>query len=174
MSIDSLRADCARCTGLCCVALAFDASASFSFDKAAGEACPHLTNDDACGVHDELCARGLSGCASYDCLGAGQHVTAMLPGLHWRDDEVSARLLFDTFRAMRLVHEFVELLSAAAQLPLNEDERHERDAWLRTLQPEEGWAAETLSAFEQSAMPLQLRAWLARVGARLRALQFGK
>lgn len=169
MSIDSLRADCARCTGLCCVALAFDASAAFSFDKAAEEPCPHLTNDDACGVHEALCARGLSGCASYDCLGAGQYVTTtVLPGVHWRDGETSARLLFDSFRAMRLVHELVELLVTAAQLQLTEDERHEREAWLRTLQPEAPWTAEALSVFEESVMPLQVRAWLARVGARLR------
>lgn len=175
MSIDSLRADCARCTGLCCVALAFDACAEFSFDKAAGEPCRHLTSDDSCGIHDDLCRRGLAGCARYDCLGAGQRVTTeVLPGRHWRDDEESARLLFDAFRAMRLVHELVELLIAAAQLRLTEDERYERDGWLRTLKPGEGWTAEALSAFEQSVMPLQIRAWLARVGARLRALQFGE
>lgn len=175
MSIDSLRADCARCTGLCCVALAFDTCAEFSFDKAAGTPCRHLTRDDACGIHDERCAQGLSGCARYDCLGAGQRVTTeVLPGRHWRDDEESARLLFDAFRAMRLVHELVELLITAAQLQLTEDERHERDEWLRTLQPAEGWTVAALSAFEQSVMSVQIRAWLARVGARLRGLRFGE
>ena len=46
-----LRADCARCAGLCCVAPAFAASADFAIDKPAGHACPHpMTAHDPIGV----------------------------------------------------------------------------------------------------------------------------
>ena len=49
-----LRADCSRCTGLCCVAPAFAASADFALDKPAGRACPHLQGDSRCGIHADL------------------------------------------------------------------------------------------------------------------------
>ena len=68
-----LRADCARCFGLCCVAPAFAASADFAIDKPAGQACPHLAGDFRCGIHDELRPRGFPGCTVYDCFGAGAH-----------------------------------------------------------------------------------------------------
>ena len=40
-----LRADCAQCFGLCCVAPAFVASADFAITKPAGRPCPNLAAD---------------------------------------------------------------------------------------------------------------------------------
>ena len=70
-----LRADCARCFGLCCVAPVFAASADFAVDKPAGQLCPNLQADFRCVLHDRLRQRGFPGCAAYDCFGAGQQVT---------------------------------------------------------------------------------------------------
>ena len=67
-----LQADCARCFGLCCVALPFAASADFAVDKAAGSPCRNLRTDFGCGIHAELRQRGFNGCTVYDCFGAGQ------------------------------------------------------------------------------------------------------
>ena len=97
----SLRADCAHCIGLCCVVLAFDRSALFAFDKPAGTPCRHLGTDDRCGIHAELAARGFAGCAHYDCLGAGQAVTAMFAGRSWRDDPQTMREMYDAFVRVR-------------------------------------------------------------------------
>ena len=58
----SLRADCERCFGLCCVAPAFSASADFAIDKAAGQACPNLRSDFRCSIHDRLRKRSFPGC----------------------------------------------------------------------------------------------------------------
>ena len=39
---EAMRADCSRCSALCCVAPSFRASAEFAADKAAGVPCPHI------------------------------------------------------------------------------------------------------------------------------------
>lgn len=94
-----LRADCSRCAALCCVALAFDRSEDFAFDKPAGVPCPNL-DGNVCKIHDHLEEAGCRGCAHYECFGAGQRVTAMAPD--HRD--------LDAFRRMRDVHELCVIL----------------------------------------------------------------
>jgi uncharacterized membrane protein len=68
----TLRGDCERCVGLCCVASPFAASADFAIDKPAGAVCPNLEADFRCGIHARLRAEGFPGCTAYDCFGAGQ------------------------------------------------------------------------------------------------------
>jgi hypothetical protein len=97
----SLRGDCSRCIGLCCVALAFDRGRRFAFDKAAGEPCSHLDSNHSCAIHHRLEPEGFSGCATYDCRGAGQIVTAMFAGLSWRDSPAVARQIFAAFAKLR-------------------------------------------------------------------------
>ena len=69
-----LRADCASCVGLCCVATTLIRSSDFAFDKPAGEPCRHLGADFGCTIHADLRGRGMPGCTTYDCFGAGQRV----------------------------------------------------------------------------------------------------
>ena len=97
----SLSADCSRCTGLCCVLLAVDRGPLFAFDKGPGEPCRHLDANDRCAIHDELATRGCPGCVTYDCLGAGQAVTAMFAGRSWRDGPATMRAMYDAFVAVR-------------------------------------------------------------------------
>jgi hypothetical protein len=111
-----LRPDCSRCAALCCVALAFDRSEHFAFDKPAGRACRHLAVH-ACAIHDELEARGFGGCARYDCAGAGQRVTMeIFGGRSWRDDPALLRPMMDAFAAVRDAHEALRAASAAKNL----------------------------------------------------------
>jgi uncharacterized protein YjbI with pentapeptide repeats len=101
-----LRADCARCAGLCCVAPAFSASADFAIDKKGGEACPHLGRDFRCDIHDHLRPSGFGGCAVFDCFGAGQQVTQVTHrGRNWRTDPEIAPAMFASFAVMRPLHE---------------------------------------------------------------------
>jgi hypothetical protein len=95
------RGDCGRCAGLCCVLLGFDRGPAFGFDKPAGEACRHLSTDHRCAIHDRLDASGFSGCAHYDCRGAGQIVTAMFAGLE--QTPPNRRALDRAFAAARQV-----------------------------------------------------------------------
>lgn len=125
-----LRADCARCFALCCVAPAFSASADFAITKAAGQPCPHLRPDFRCGVHQQLRQRGFRGCAVYDCLGAGQKVSQVtFGGQDWRGATASgqpgAPLMFGVFAIMRSLHELLWYLAHARSQP---DQRHLPDA----------------------------------------------
>jgi hypothetical protein len=103
-----LEADCSRCFGLCCVALAFAASADFAIDKPAGEPCPHLDADFRCGIHAELRQRGFPGCTVFDCLGAGQQVSQTIyggdAGHDWVRNPTVAQEMFDVFARVRELH----------------------------------------------------------------------
>jgi uncharacterized protein YjbI with pentapeptide repeats len=126
-----LTADCARCVGLCCVAPAFAASADFAIDKPAGRPCPNLRADFRCGIHDRLRPAGFAGCASYDCFGAGQHVTQVtFAGRDWRESPALARGMFAAFATMRQLHELLWYLTEALALdtPLRDELGRARDA----------------------------------------------
>ncbi|MDN4598946.1 pentapeptide repeat-containing protein [Leifsonia virtsii] len=113
-----LRADCSRCVGLCCVALAFARSADFAFDKPAGDPCVNLDHDDRCRIHPQLRDRGFKGCTVFDCFGAGQQVTQhTFGGRSWRDDADTRSGMFATFPIMRQLHELLWYLEDALALP---------------------------------------------------------
>ena len=131
-----LRADCAHCFALCCVALPFTASADFAITKAAGEPCTHLQTDFRCGIHDRLRERGFPGCTAYDCFGAGQKVSQVtFGGRDWRTSQQTATQMFAVFPVVRQLHELLwyltdaltrraaASLAAAAQQALDETER---------------------------------------------------
>ncbi|MFE0174815.1 pentapeptide repeat-containing protein [Streptomyces sp. NPDC059002] len=109
-----LRADCASCFGLCCVALAFTASSDFAVNKDAGKPCTNLQADFRCGIHRDLRSNGFQGCTVYDCFGAGQHVSqGTFDGTDWRQDPATARKMFDVFPIMRQLHELLWYLADA-------------------------------------------------------------
>jgi uncharacterized protein YjbI with pentapeptide repeats len=115
----SLRADCESCFGLCCVALAFSASADFAIDKDAGQPCPNLRSDFRCSIHDRLRPQGFGGCAVYDCFGAGQQVAQVtFGGQDWRRTPGIAAQMFKVFAIMRQLHELLWYLSEALTLRL--------------------------------------------------------
>src|SRR5918994_4539018 len=90
-----LRADCAACVGLCCVAPAFAKSSDFAIDKPAGKPCPNLRTDFRCAVHEHLEERGFKGCTVFDCFGAGQHLTQeTFGGRDWRSAPEIAGAMF--------------------------------------------------------------------------------
>jgi uncharacterized protein YjbI with pentapeptide repeats len=113
-----LRADCARCFALCCVAPAFTTSADFAIDKPAGRPCPNLRADFRCGIHDRLRQCGFGGCTAYDCFGAGQHVAQVtFGGRDWREVPGTAQRMFAVFGVMRELHELLWHLTEALELP---------------------------------------------------------
>jgi len=122
----ALRADCERCSGLCCVAPAFSASADFAINKPAGRPCPNLQPDFRCGIHDRLRPQGFPGCTVYDCFGAGQKVTQdTFGGQNWRQEPAIATQMFRVFTIMRQLHELLwyltEALTLEAASPLHGD-----------------------------------------------------
>ncbi|WP_107501499.1 pentapeptide repeat-containing protein [Streptomyces viridosporus] len=114
-----LRGDCARCFGLCCVALPFTASADFAVDKGAGTPCRNLRDDHRCGIHARLRQEGFTGCTVYDCFGAGQKVSQVtFGGRDWRAGPPErARAMFEVFPVVRQLHELLWYLTEALTLP---------------------------------------------------------
>ncbi|MEY9212718.1 pentapeptide repeat-containing protein [Thermobifida halotolerans] len=170
-----LRADCSRCFGLCCVALPFAASADFAVDKPAGKPCGNLRADFACGVHARLREEGFSGCAVFDCFGAGQRVSqTTFGGRDWRRFPDVARPMFDVFPVMRQLHELLWYLTEAASLPrvgpVRGDLRRSRDAIERLALGD----AATLAGLDAAALRGDVNALLLRASELARAAVPGR
>jgi uncharacterized protein YjbI with pentapeptide repeats len=172
---DLLRADCSNCFALCCVALAFSASADFAIDKSAGEPCRNLQADFRCGVHARLRPEGFSGCTVYDCFGAGQRVSQeTFGGQDWKQAPGIARRMFDVFPVMRQLHELLWYLTEALTLPaarsLHEDIRRVLDETSRLAGSEPARLLELdVAAHRQGVNTLLLRtSELVRAGVRPR------
>ncbi|MFF5896770.1 pentapeptide repeat-containing protein [Streptomyces argenteolus] len=159
-----LRADCANCFGLCCVALTLTASADFAMDKDAGTPCPHLADDFRCGIHTRLRSAGFSGCTVYDCFGAGQKVSQdTCSGRDWRSDAQAAQEMFQVFPVMRQLHELLwyltEALALPAASPVAAELREALAATERLTRRPAGELAEfDVSAHRGEVAPLLLRA----------------
>ena len=116
MASTELRADCANCFALCCVALAFTRSADFAFDKGAADPCRNLLDDFRCGIHPALRDAGMKGCTVFDCVGAGQKVSQhTYGGTSWREDPASRGEMFAVFPVMRELHELLWYLTEAVE-----------------------------------------------------------
>lgn len=152
--------DCSNCAALCCMALAFDAGEMFGHDKPAGLPC-HNLDGFSCAIHAQLPESGYRGCVAFECLGAGQKVTALFEQT-WRDQPRLARPMIEAFRQMRDVQELRQMLKAAAALPLPEDVVAERQAWETEL-TETAQELAALAVFD----PAPLRAWLKGLAAHI-------
>ncbi|HEX5403995.1 MAG TPA: pentapeptide repeat-containing protein [Pseudonocardiaceae bacterium] len=150
----TLRADCERCFGLCCVAPAFSASADFAVGKPAGQPCRHLGVDFGCTIHDHLRQRGFPGCTVFDCFGAGQQVAQVtFGGRDWRSSPELARPMFEVFGVMRQLHELLWYLHEALTLTLTPAEplRADIEAMITEIERLAGQDADTLGALDTAA-----------------------
>ncbi len=164
----TLSADCGQCAALCCAHHAFDRSEDFAIDKPAGVPCPNLNSLGRCKIHASLEANGFSGCASYDCLGAGQHVVqGLFGGRSWQDEPELKWPMFEAFRIMRKVHEMLSLLDTTRVLPLSEASKARRAELERALKPANGWTEDVLRAFEAGPVPGQVQTFLASLRGEL-------
>lgn len=168
-----LRSDCARCVGLCCVALPFAPSSDFAFDKAAGEPCRNLATDFGCTIHASLRDGGMAGCTAYECFGAGQHVTqGTYGGQSWRDHPDTRDEMFSVFPVVRHLHELLtyldEVLAMPAARAVHEDARRAYDDLVRLADADPATIlAVDVGAQRRTVGPLLERASeLARAGLR--------
>jgi uncharacterized protein YjbI with pentapeptide repeats len=167
--VTELRADCARCFALCCVALPFARSTDFALDKPAGAACPNLRTDFRCAIHDRLPAAGFAGCVVYDCFGAGQRIAEdTFAGRDWRAHPELGPSMFAAFRTMRHLHELLWYLAAA----LSWDAAERAHDALRVAQARVAGAASgdatALAALDVDALRAEVAPLLRRASALVR------
>lgn len=172
---DVLRADCANCFGLCCVALTLFASADFAVDKEAGEPCSHLGEDFRCGIHRRLRPAGFPGCTVYDCFGAGQKVSqGVYAGQDWRSRPDTADQMFRVFRVMRQLHEMLSHLTEALARPETEPMREELRQALGATERLTREPADELADFDVTAHREAVAPLLREVSALVRATVSGR
>ncbi|TGA97018.1 pentapeptide repeat-containing protein [Sporolactobacillus shoreae] len=117
ISHNSLRPDCEKCFGLCCVALPFAVSADFAVEKNAGKPCPNLQSDFRCSIHKNLRQQGFKGCIAFDCFGAGQKVSQItFGGIDWHEGPATATKMYHVFPIMLQLHEILWYLTEALTL----------------------------------------------------------
>ncbi len=155
-----LRADCARCVGLCCVALTLTRSADFAIDKPAGVPCPNLGADHGCRIHAELRPRGFPGCVAYDCFGAGQRVAAT---------DAPRPVLVEVFPVVRQLHEMLWLLHQAQARPEAGDLDTELGQAYVAVDALTSLPADDVLALDVPAVRSEVGALLTRVSERVRA-----
>lgn len=95
---EQFKADCSKCSGLCCTALFFSKIDGFPENKKAGKPCIKLQNDYYCKIYLELEKHNMKGCIGYDCFGAGQHVTQVIyKGETWQTLPDQSEEIFHVF-----------------------------------------------------------------------------
>lgn len=143
------------------MAFPFDKGEEFAADKPACAACPNLSADFRCAIHDTLEADGYSGCMRYECLGAGQYVTQyVFAGQNWRDQPALMIPMAEAFAKLRQIHRSLELLLAARNLSLPAEFATERDALLEQHAPDTGWTPESLDQMDLSGLSKRTTAFL--------------
>ncbi|KAB7673084.1 pentapeptide repeat-containing protein [Bacillus sp. B1-b2] len=106
-SVD-LKPDCKNCFALCCVALPFNQSNEFAFNKDAGIPCKNLSSNFLCNIHTSLRESGCKGCTVYECFGAGQKVSQdIYKGEHWRERIDMKEEMFQVFPIVQQLHEML-------------------------------------------------------------------
>ncbi|MFG3259906.1 pentapeptide repeat-containing protein [Streptomyces sp. NPDC048172] len=171
----ALSADCARCFGLCCVALPFAASADFPVSKRGGEPCGNLREDFRCGIHARLREEGYQGCTVYDCFGAGQRVSQeTFGGRDWRSEPVGAELMFAVFPVTKQLHELLWYVTEALSLSPARALRTELRAAREEIDRLAGGAAEELAKLDVEAVRGEVNGLLLRVSDLVRATVPGR
>ncbi|MDI3389052.1 pentapeptide repeat-containing protein [Streptomyces sp. B-S-A8] len=170
-----MTADCARCFGLCCVALPFAASSDFAANKAAGTPCGHLRTDFGCGIHARLRESGYPGCTVYDCFGAGQQVSQVtFGGRDWRAEPGSSRQMFAVFPVMRHLHELLWYVNEALALPSSRPVRADLRRALDDVRALTRADAETVIAVDVDVLRGEINALLLRASELARSAVPGR
>lgn len=118
---ETLKIDCAQCSGLCCVALYCMKTDGFPANKDAGSPCRHLQTDFRCAIHSTLVQKKLKGCLAYDCFGAGQKTTQLYEKKGtWKANAAQAEEIFAAFVTVFHLHQMLWYLIEAYTLTTDE------------------------------------------------------
>ncbi len=150
-------------------------------DKAAGQPCKYLQSDCRCSIHESLHQRGLKGCISFDCFGAGQKVSQITyRGMDWKVIPEQADTMFKVFLIMLQLHELLWHLTDALRQPAAASIQRELQALLdqteqyTLLRPEEMVQINTMEHREKVDVVLLQTSELVRAEARRKHKQSPK
>lgn len=156
-----LAADCSVCRGLCCIAKSFEAGESFAITKPAHVPCVHLDEGRRCSIYGEREEKGFSGCAAFDCYGAGPLATKLAE----RVGEAEVLRAFDVLCEIQEARWLLE--RALSLLPPRSDLACEISAQLRLLAGVAEGEARPLLRVDVDAVAADARRLLRGVGATL-------
>ncbi|MEP3299083.1 MAG: hypothetical protein ABJO27_21845 [Pseudoruegeria sp.] len=172
MNLDLLRDDCSRCAALCCIALAFDKSNAFAFDKPAGEPCRHLNKSLGCKIHADLTQSGFLGCTMFTCHGAGQRVIQdCFNGRSWRTDPHLLPRIMKAFKTARDIHDLMFLLSEAQKLPISAAQQETLKGYQVLLSPERSMTETWLEGLDTIDLKVQIHGFLRTLAPAARSLK---
>lgn len=161
MNPELFQDDCSHCAALCCVALAFDKSHLFAFDKSAGKPCSHLKQDTRCGIHDKRATSGFTGCIRYSCFGAGQRVVQeCFDGKTWQSNATLTKPMMHAFQQARRIHELLLFLVEAHKLPLRREQHTQANELTMFLTPEGAMTESWLATVSNSKIEMQVYQFL--------------
>ena len=120
----NLKIDCDNCFALCCTALYFSKTDGFPTNKEAGIPCFNLQKNFRCKIHNSLTEKGMKGCTTFDCFGAGQKVSQVIfKGKNWIDFPELSKKMFTVFSIMANLHEMLWYLTDTLVLKENENSK---------------------------------------------------
>lgn len=112
--LSDLRIDCAKCSGLCCVALYCSKTDGFPENKEDGVPCKHLQSNFQCDRHAQLVKKNMKGCLIYECVGAGQKVTKMYAESgNWKTNPKQSKEIYEVFLIVHQLHQMLWYLAQA-------------------------------------------------------------
>ena len=125
----TLKIDCEKCSGLCCVALYCMKTDGFPANKEAGTPCKNLMSDFRCAIHSDLVSKNMRGCLAYDCFGAGQKTTQIYyPNSDWKTNPGQADEIFHVFLIVFQLHQMLWYLIEASSFILDKHLKSDIDA----------------------------------------------
>lgn len=161
-----LFSQCEKCCGLCCVALYFSKSEGFPEDKMPGKPCMHLLSDFRCRLHSSLEKEGLKGCMSFDCFGAGSHVTQVnFKNKNWQSHPEIAEEMYATYLGIHQYHQMLWYLIESASIVEDAALAKEIDALIAENEKITALDAQAFLGFDRSPHRQEVNGVLKRVCA---------
>lgn len=162
--VETLKIDCEKCSGLCCVALYCMKTDGFPADKQAGKPCKYLMSDFLCAIHSKLVSKNMRGCLAYDCFGAGQKTTQnYYPNGTWETNPELENKICGIFMTVLQLHQMLWYLVEAFSLTSDEHLKSVIDALILENEQMTQWSSERISQLNIEKYRLKVNEVLKRV-----------
>ncbi|WP_135076174.1 hypothetical protein [Terasakiella sp. SH-1] len=107
--------DCSKCAAFCCIALGYEQSDQFPYEKPKNQRCKNLDHCDSCLIHDDLEEKRYKGCIAFSCHGAGPHLVSLYSKIDWKNDPELTEEVYDKFHFLRAAFQIAEVTLTTLQ-----------------------------------------------------------